>query len=277
VTETTAWGITPEQYTYLRQAINQNRVRELSGNSHLEAWDVRRTLTRVFGFGGWDVETRDLVLVKEIEIPPRSEGGKSRWTVVYRADVRLVIKDAAGREICHFDDSAAGDSQNQPVVGDAHDHAMKTALSQALKRCAVNLGDQFGLSLYDKRRVEGTSVVGGSLVRPASEPTVTVEDATPVTGGELDDNQDVGDAPYEAVPVAPVPPRPPVMTKAERSALLDAIIIGAESVGVSRLDAAKRFADKYGTQIGEGLKADLEAFRDEFRALWVAKRRENAQ
>ena len=34
--------------------------------------------------------------------------------------------------------------------GDAHDMAIKTAETQALKRAAINLGDQFGLSLYKK-------------------------------------------------------------------------------------------------------------------------------
>jgi hypothetical protein len=42
---------------------------------------------------------------------------------------------------------AAGDATN-PTLADAHDQAIKTAESQAFKRCAVNLGDQFGLSLY---------------------------------------------------------------------------------------------------------------------------------
>ena len=35
------------------------------------------------------------------------------------------------------------------MIGDAHDMALKTAESGALKRAATNLGDQFGLSLYN--------------------------------------------------------------------------------------------------------------------------------
>ena len=56
---------------------------------------------------------------------------------------------------------AAGDATN-PTLADAHDQAIKTAESQAFKRCAVNLGDQFGLSLYKNGSTDATvlDVVG---------------------------------------------------------------------------------------------------------------------
>jgi hypothetical protein len=154
----------PYQLRMLHGGINGNRVRNLRGMSHLEAWDVRRQLIRVFGFGGFDIETVSLDLVAERE---KEQGGKSRWTVVYRAQVRLIVKNSAGTAIAYFDDGAAGDSVNQPSLGDAHDMAMKTAFSQALKRCAVNLGDQFGLSLYNDGSQE--PVVVFSAAHPPQE------------------------------------------------------------------------------------------------------------
>jgi hypothetical protein len=154
----------PYQLRMLHGGINGNRVRNLRGMSHLEAWDVRRQLIRVFGFGGFDIETISLDLVAEHE---KKQGEKSRWTVVYRAQVRLIVKDAHGAPIGYFDDGAAGDSVNQPSLGDAHDMAMKTAFSQALKRCAVNLGDQFGLSLYNDGSKD--AVVGFSAAHPPQE------------------------------------------------------------------------------------------------------------
>jgi len=129
--------------------------------AHLEAWDVRRTLTRIFGFGGWGDETLELTCTHEIQIPPTNPKGRPRWTVIYRAQVRLNVRTPDGRPLASFDDAASGDSQNQPSLADAHDMAMKTALSQALKRCAVNLGDQLGLSLYRKGDVN--AVVGWSV------------------------------------------------------------------------------------------------------------------
>lgn len=149
--------LTAPQLRLLHGGIHPNRVRNLRGMAHLEAWDVRRELIRVFGFGGFSIETISLDLVHQEGGMRRKKDKKGQeygepymaWTVVYRAQVRLTVLDTNGREISHWEDGAAGDSVNQPSLGDAHDMGMKTALSQALKRCAVNLGDQFGLSLYN--------------------------------------------------------------------------------------------------------------------------------
>jgi hypothetical protein len=83
--------------------------------------------------------------------------GKTRWTVAYRATMRLSIQKGDCDEAI-YTEAAVGDSQNNPSRADAHDMAIKTAESQAFKRCAINLGDQFGLSLYN---AGGT----GSVVR----------------------------------------------------------------------------------------------------------------
>jgi len=163
-TQNQAPRFSPYQLRMLHGGINGNRVRNLRGMSHLEAWDVRRQLIRIFGFGGFDIETISLDLVAQNE---KKTGDKSRWTVVYRAQVRLIVKDSHGKPIGYFDDGAAGDSVNQPSLGDAHDMAMKTAFSQALKRCAVNLGDQFGLSLYNDGSKD--AVVGFSAAHPPQE------------------------------------------------------------------------------------------------------------
>lgn len=187
----TALHLTQKQYDWLLHHIDPDRVRELRGNSHMEQWDIRRTLTQIFGFGGWDLKTKSLTLVREIEYPPGAvkyrNGGtndKTIWTVVYRAEVRLEIKNPDGTVGAIYEDAASGDSQNQPSLGDAHDQAMKTALSQGLKRCAVNLGDQFGLSLYNGGRV--FPVVKGTFAPPDSaaraEATPPPADAEPVQG-----------------------------------------------------------------------------------------------
>lgn len=174
--------LTPEQYERLTMPLDGNRVgKNPKGFSHLEAWDVRRWLIRVFGFGSFDIETIALDLVKEIEHPARRRKDKKGneygdpyvpWTVVYRAQVRLTVYDQFGGKAV-LEDGACGDSTNQPSLGDCHDNASKTALSQALKRCAVNLGDCFGLSLYNGGGIGAT--VNRSLVGPAG--TATVEPA----------------------------------------------------------------------------------------------------
>lgn len=168
--------LTAYQLRMLHSGINPNRVRNLRGLSHLEAWDVRRQLIRIFGFGGYSIETLSLDLVhdhKEENFRKKNKQGEfygdpyTAWTIVYRAQIRLTVFDTQGREICHWEDGAAGDAVNQPSVGDAHDMAMKTSLSQALKRCATNLGDQFGLSLYNDSSRD--AVVQFSAAHPPQE------------------------------------------------------------------------------------------------------------
>lgn len=133
---------TENQVTELGKPIDPKRVsKDNKGFSHLEAWDVRRRLTEIFGHGGWSTEIRSVELVSE-------DNGGGKWTVIYRVHGTLVI----GSTI--YEDVAVGGAVNQPSRVDAHDNALKSAASGALKRCAVNLGDQFGLSLYNNGSVK---------------------------------------------------------------------------------------------------------------------------
>jgi recombination DNA repair RAD52 pathway protein len=56
---------------------------------------------------------------------------------------------------------ATGTAKNQPSRADAHDLALKAAVSGAEKRAAKALGNQFGLSLYNNGTTK--SVVSSSL------------------------------------------------------------------------------------------------------------------
>jgi len=143
------------QTDQLLKGINPSRVgKDGKGFAHLEAWDVRAHLIRIFGFANWSAELVDMEPIFETSI---EKDGKTRWTVAYRATMRLTIF-TGGMEDAVYTEAAVGDSQNNPSRADAHDMAIKTAESQAFKRCAINLGDQFGLSLYNNG---GT----GSVVR----------------------------------------------------------------------------------------------------------------
>lgn len=129
----------------LLQPISPDRVmRDGKGFSHLAAWDIRRTMNRIFGFANWSARVDQMELVAEREV--QGKDGKTRWNVVYRARCTVEVGDymQGGASYAEW---AAGDATN-PTLADAHDQAIKTAESQAFKRCCVNLGDQFGLSLY---------------------------------------------------------------------------------------------------------------------------------
>ena len=164
-----------QQIAFLLSGINANRIgRDGKGFSHVEAWDIRRHLIRVFGFGGFDTDLLGMELVAQIDTPPDRPNGKTRYTVVYRVAIKLTVK-ADGVELGHWHGAAIGDATNQPALGDAHDLALKTADSQALKRAAVNMGDQFGLSLYNNGSLE--PVVNRSLayMKPQEAPKLPVD------------------------------------------------------------------------------------------------------
>ena len=65
-------------------------------------------------------------------------------------DATHTIFDPDGNPVAVIEDAATGSAQNMPSPADAFDFAIKNAVSYALKRCAKDLGDQFGLSLYNK-------------------------------------------------------------------------------------------------------------------------------
>lgn len=148
------------QYEQLLKPLNESRVarRQMAGRnlSYLEAWDVKAHLIRIFGFGGWDwtVESADLAY--------EDHNDKGQWQVGYKVIGRLSIPTIP----CQYTEAAIG-SASLPQRGEAHDMAIKTAESDALKRAAINLGTQFGLSLYDNGSLR--DVVIKTLDREASE------------------------------------------------------------------------------------------------------------
>lgn len=159
-----------KQHAQLLKPINPNRVgKDGKGFSHVEAYEIRAHLNRVIGFALWSADLTDLAVIFA-----REKDGKH--TVCYRATVRLTVSAPDGTTLATYTEAATGEAKNQPHEGDAHDLAIKTAESQAFKRCAVNLGDNFGLSLYAKGSL--SALVRGTLVDPPD--TATTLEAAPV-------------------------------------------------------------------------------------------------
>lgn len=138
--------ISQHQHEILLKGIKPTRIAKRQGGggkslSYLEAWDVKAHLIRIFGFGewSWDVLSADLMFEQDT-------GGK--FNVGYKVVGQLRIH-ATGAT---YTEAAVG-SSTLGQRGEAHDMAVKTAESDALKRAAINLGDQFGLSLYNNGAV----------------------------------------------------------------------------------------------------------------------------
>lgn len=187
-----------KQTLQLLQPINSSRVL-LDGKNHphVSQQDITAHLIRIFGFGNFDTDILETTCVFEHQRSDDKGMPNNRWDVCYRAKVRLTIRDADGNEVCHYEDGSTATAQNQ-ARGDAHDGAFKSALSLAKKRAAVYLGDQFGLSLYNKGQM--TALVKGTLVLPDVEEDAD-EDDTDVQA-DIEQQVSLGDSetPYEEAP-----------------------------------------------------------------------------
>jgi len=136
--------LTEAQLWQLMQFLSDDRVKQLKGMSYVEAWDVKATLTRVFGFGGFSTQILQGQLIHKEQVPQSRDASKMNWSVAYECTMRLIVPQLGA----YWDETAVG-SSSQPVIGEALDMATKSASSDALKRCATMLGTQFGLGLYD--------------------------------------------------------------------------------------------------------------------------------
>ena len=144
-------GLTEAQRNVLLLPLAKRRVLIAQGMAHLPAYDVIAYLNKVFGFEGWD---REIVNTWLIDETGTEKNGRVGWTVTYGCQVRLTIRNPSGSVVKVSDGVATGSANNLPSRGDAHDFAIKNADSYALKRAAKDLGDQFGLSLYNKGSLE---------------------------------------------------------------------------------------------------------------------------
>lgn len=180
------WQPSGAQLNALLQPLNPDRVatREQGRTtlSYLEAWDIKRMLTRIFGFASWSADVSDAKVLKIIESDepvmnwsngrptgPKIENGepvmKHMFTVLAQATMTLTLH-ASGAT---YTETAAA-SQKGPDIGEVTDFAIKTAESDALKRAAINLGTQFGLSLYDSG---STADVVGRVMEDGQRETIT--------------------------------------------------------------------------------------------------------
>ena len=274
--------LTDQQLKVLFSELHGSRVgQNQKGFSHVQQWDVRRFLIRVFGFGGYDTELKSIECVREIEKPSGKDdygNPKFRYTVVYRVHQRLTVKDVAGRPIATFDGVATGDAQNQPSLGDAHDGAVKEADSQSLKRAAVNLGDAFGLSLYNGGKTNPVvlwsaahphltirgPVAGQDEAKPEDSPVEAEPDAKQETPDPEPPAPAPAPAPPTAVPDPPKEQRPGAMPPAgaaERQAALDEMVAAARAINFEA-GLAEQFVTAFGHPIEQGTAAEFRQARD---------------
>lgn len=175
--------ISAAQYEMLMRPLRSTRIakRNQGGKqlSYLESWDVRAHLIRAFGFGNFDMEMLDYNHVADRTYLGRDD--KEMVEAIYSCRMRLTIRNERGQTIATYTEAAVGSTSGPAnMIGEHHDNALKTAASDALKRCAINLGTQFGLGLYDggsTAEVVKVTVVKPEGVTPPTAPTPAQQEA----------------------------------------------------------------------------------------------------
>lgn len=155
----------PAQVEQLLKPINPKRVLQAQGHSHVSQQDITAHLIRMFGFGNFDIEVISCELIFESSTDATNKRTGEQylaWDVAYRGLVRITVRNEHGENVCHYENGSAGSSAKQPSRADAHDLAYKSAISLSIKRAAIALGDQFGLSLYNKGQMN--ALVKATLV-----------------------------------------------------------------------------------------------------------------
>jgi hypothetical protein len=164
------------QIDILLRPIHPRRVAVRQGLSYVEGYDIRAELNRVFGFGRWSTTILGQTLIAEDQVEMNNK--RPGWNVIYRTSLRLIVRNPDGSLLAEYEEAHVGESTH-PVRGEAHGNALTNSTTYALKRCAINLGDQFGLSLYGKGSMD--ALVRWTLVRPeAGEAKVDTDDVAQV-------------------------------------------------------------------------------------------------
>lgn len=128
----------------LAQPLDPHRVTvgnsgPLRGIKYLEGEDVIRTANRIFGYGEWGFS----LLSQPWVIEEGSQGSNHTKYQVWAAHGRLMVSGGGS-----FAD--VGTCVRQGDGSGGLEMAIKGAVTDCMKRCLRNYGDQFGLILYDK-------------------------------------------------------------------------------------------------------------------------------
>ena len=116
---------TDETVNALNEELNEDAIRYRAGPrgsqlAYLPGWYVIESLNAIFGYDSWRTDLVDLQQV---------EGG---WL----ARLRLTVNDVVREDVGFGSDE------------DSTESAIKSAVTDALKRAARTFGDQFGNGLY---------------------------------------------------------------------------------------------------------------------------------
>lgn len=206
-------ALTFEQSAELVKAINRNYVAQKNKMSYLSQHQARAEMNRIFGYLNWDSEVTLMRCDYEERLVdtdprwPRDRGGKVKvsgsgayWIVGYEGAVKVTIRDLWGMPLATYTEHHFEESAPQPNRGEARALALTSVESYALRRALINMGDRFGLGLYN----------GGSMA-PHGIYTVQLEPGQLFEWAQAGQQQLAQPAPYvqpthETIPAEPAVP-----------------------------------------------------------------------
>ncbi len=142
--------LTFHQAEQLVQAIKGEYVEAKQGKAYLAQHQARAEMNRIFGYGNWDVIPGEPVLLYEYSYQGAGQNAaKTYWKVAYRISATVRIRDLWGMPLAEYGGVHAEENAPQPDRGEAHALALTSVDSYALRRALINLGDRFGLGLYN--------------------------------------------------------------------------------------------------------------------------------
>lgn len=119
--------------------------------SYVEGYDVIDTMNRIFGYDGWSRSEPTLVMLWGRDYVARN--GDARHELCYTATTTVTVywqtETSQAPHSTFQGDGGFGIAVD--ATGVHIEKAIKEAVTDALKRCARALGNQFGNSLYDKQ------------------------------------------------------------------------------------------------------------------------------
>jgi recombination DNA repair RAD52 pathway protein len=164
----TAVGLTDGQKALLTDKLDPAflKRREQGGQTltYIEGWRVIERANVIFGHDGWDRETIELTKTVQETYPKTFFDKATRKKVValdeagepiqmhrvgYLARVRITVRAGEIRIVREGTGYGQGVAQDPNM---AFEGAVKEAETDATKRAMMTLGDQFGLTLYDKEQ-----------------------------------------------------------------------------------------------------------------------------
>ena len=138
-------GLLPEQIRLLEAPISASAVytHRYSPHPYVPGWEVIRRLNRFFGVDSWSLAI--LGLATNEVARTKTNAGDDAWVGIFTARVCLTIRTPGGRVFSK--DGVGSAEQTSPNKIDVYANGQSSAVTNALKSAAINLGPQFGLAV----------------------------------------------------------------------------------------------------------------------------------